>query len=421
MAHSPSLQPTGFDAVIVGAGLAGLTMAVALKQAHAGHLNIALVDARFGQAFKPSGRAYALAAGVCQMLDALKIWPDLEGHVQPITKMVITDSRLNEPVRPIFLTFDSPEAMEGVTEGCYATMVEQDALWQALERKARTAGVTMVSAEVVDHQSDAHQMMVTLDNGTILKAKLLIACDGAQSPTRKRASIAMISRNYDQSGIVMTLQHERPHNGVAEEHFMPSGPFATLPLTGNRCSLVWTERTGRVKTYLSMSNEELIEEIELRFGLKRGHLTLLDRPKAFPLRIGMARRFIGPRLALVGDAAHLVHPIAGQGLNLGLRDVAALAELISDAVGLGLDCGAATVLEDYERTRRFDTVLMAGLTDALNRLFSNDITPLRLLRSLGLGLVDRMPRLKNRLIREASAVNHSMPKLLRGEPLDAKA
>ena len=420
MSHSPSLQPSGFDVVIVGAGLAGLTMAVALKQAHGGHLNIALVDERLGQPFKPSGRAYALAAGVCQMLDALDIWPDLNGYVQPITKMVITDSRLNEPVRPIFLTFDSPQT-EGVTQGSYATMVEQDALWQALERKARAAGVTMLAAEVVDHQSHPHRVVVTLDNGAVLQAKLLIACDGPQSMIRKRAGIAMIGRNYDQSGIVMTLQHERPHDGVAEEHFLPSGPFATLPLTGNRCSIVWTERTGRVKTYLSMSNEELIEEIEQRFGLKRGRLTLLDRPKAFPLRIGMARRFIGPRLALVGDAAHLIHPIAGQGLNLGLRDVAALAELVSDAVGLGLDCGAATVLEGYEQARRFDTVLMAGMTDALNRLFSNDITPLRLLRSLGLGLVDRMPRLKNRLINEASAVNRHMPKLLRGEPLDHKA
>jgi len=415
------MQSTQYDAVIVGAGLAGLTMAVALKQAHAGHLKIALVDARLGQAFKPSGRAYALAAGVCQMLDALAIWPDLAGHVQPITKMVITDSRLNEPVRPIFLTFDTPEATQGVTEGSYATMVEQDALWQALERKARAAGVTMLSAGLVDHQAQLHQVVVTLDDGTVLQAKLLVACDGADSPIRKRAGIAMISRTYDQSGIVMTLQHERPHHGVAEEHFLPSGPFATLPLTGHRCSIVWTERTGRVKTYLSMSNGELIEEIEQRFGLKRGRLTLLDRPKSFPLRIGMARRFIGPRLALVGDAAHQVHPIAGQGLNLGLRDVAALAELVSDAVGLGLDCGSATVLEDYEQARRFDTVLMAGLTDSLNRLFSNDITPLRLLRSLGLGLVDRMPRLKNRLIREASAVNPQMPKLLRGEPLDSKA
>ena len=378
MASPSPKQQSGYDAVIVGAGLAGLTMAVALRQAHGGHLNIALVDARLGQAFKPSGRAYALAAGVCQMLDALDIWSD---------------------------------------QGSYATMVEQDALWQALERKARAVGVTMLPAEVVDHQSDPHRVVVTLDNGAVLQAKLLIACDGAQSMIRKRAGIAMISRDYDQSGIVMTLQHERPHDGVAEEHFLPSGPFATLPLTGNRCSIVWTERTGRVKTYLSMANEELIEEIEQRFGLKRGRLTILDRPKAFPLRIGMARRFIGPRLALVGDAAHLIHPIAGQGLNLGLRDVAALAELVSNAVGLGLDCGAATVLEDYEQARRFDTVLMGGLTDALNRLFSNDITPLRLLRSLGLGLVDRMPRLKNRLISEASAVNRHMPKLLRGGPL----
>ena len=174
MASPSPKQQSGYDAVIVGAGLAGLTMAVALKQAHGGHLNIALVDARLGQPFKPSGRAYALAAGVCQMLDALDIWSDLNGHVQPITKMVITDSRLNEPVRPIFLTFDTPQT-QGVTQGSYATMVEQDALWQALERKARAVGVTMLSAEVVDHQSDPHRVLVTLDNGTVISSASVVS------------------------------------------------------------------------------------------------------------------------------------------------------------------------------------------------------------------------------------------------------
>lgn len=405
------------DVLIAGAGLAGLTAALALKQLHGGTLKVALADARLGQTFKPSGRAYALAGGVCRMYDALGVWSELAMHSQPITRMVITDSRLSEPVRPIFLTFESEEDQSDQSGGAYATMVEQDRLWQVLERKVREAGVSLLTCDVTGHASQGHQVRVDLGDGSSCDTRLLVACDGAESPIRKRAGIAMIVQNYGQSGIVATVEHERDHQGVAQEHFLPSGPFATLPLTDNRSSIVWTEPTGRAKTYLAMSRAEQVEEIEKRFGLKLGRLTLLDRPQAFPLRIGMARRFVGPRLALVGDAAHLVHPIAGQGLNLGLRDVAALADVIDEAVGLGLDIGAGTVLDNYEQARRFDTVVMAGLTDTLNRLFSNDVTPLRLLRTLGLGLVDRMPRLKTRLIREAAAINTRMPRLLRGEAL----
>ena len=399
------------DMVVVGGGLAGLTMALALKRAFSGQLKVCLVDPAGLDPLSASGRAYAIAAGACKMFQALGVWDKIALSAQPIERMVITDSRLAEPVRPVFLTFETPQH----TDDPYASMIEQDDLLEALQEALRETDLTVVKNRVNTMKTEAQQAVLGLEDGSTIRTRLVIACDGARSPLRQAAGIGMIVHAYDQSGIVATLGLERDHFGVAEEHFLPSGPFATLPLLGKRCSIVWTERNEAVKTYLSLSPEEFVAEIEHRFGLRYGTITLLDKPKAFPLRVGLAREFVKPRLALVGDAAHLVHPISGQGLNLGLRDVAALAELVIEALRLGLDCGRMTVLKDYESARRFDTLVMAGLTDTLNRLFSNDLTPLRLIRDLGLGLVDRMPSLKELLIREAAIRNPSAPKLMQGQ------
>ena len=257
--------------------------------------------------------------------------------------------------------------------------------------------------------------MVRLADGGEISARLVVACDGARSPLREEAGIGTVSWSYRQSGVVATVGFEREHHGRAEEHFLPSGPFAILPLRGRRASLVWTEESDAAEALLQLDEEDLLDEITRRFGYHLGAVTLESRPAAYPLRFAIARRFVAPRLALVGDAAHVVHPIAGQGLNLGLRDAAALAERIIDTAALGLDPGASDVLADYERARRFDTLLMGAVTDGLNRLFSNDLTPLRLLRDAGLGVVDRLPGLKRRFIREAAALSPSMPRLLRGE------
>jgi len=251
----------------------------------------------------------------------------------------------------------------------------------------------------------------------VIPASLLVAADGARSKLRERAGIATHGWDYDQSGIVVTVGHERDHQGRAEEHFLPAGPFAILPLSGRRSSLVWTERRSEAARIVALSEDDFHSELEQRFGLHLGEVKALDKPRAFPLSYFVARSFIAERMALVGDAAHVIHPIAGQGLNLGLKDVAALAEVVVDAARLGMDLGQADVLERYQRWRRFDTMAMGVATNALNFLFSNESTLLRTVRDIGLGIVDRAPPLKNLFIRQAAGLTGEVPRLLKGEAL----
>jgi 2-octaprenyl-6-methoxyphenol hydroxylase len=248
-------------------------------------------------------------------------------------------------------------------------------------------------------------------------ARLLVAADGARSQIRQSAGIATHGWTYDQSAIVTTVSHERDHGGRAEEHFLPAGPFAILPLKGNRSSIVWTEAKGEAERIVALPDDAFDAELEQRFKLHLGEITAVGARRVHPLGFFVARSFIAERIALIGDAAHVIHPIAGQGLNMGLKDVAALAEVIVDAARLGLDPGSATVLERYQRWRRFDTVTMGIATDGLNRLFSNRSDVLRLVRDVGLGLVDRVPNLKRLFIREAAGLVGDVPKLLRGEML----
>jgi 2-octaprenyl-6-methoxyphenol hydroxylase len=401
------------DIGIVGGGVAGLTAALALRTALGGRLRVALIDPAVGGEVRRDDRAFALAAGVRRMFEALGIWPEVAALSQPILDMVVTDSRVGDPVRPVFLTFDG-EVSPGEP---FAHMVPHADLLAALARASTTAGVEMVADRVDGMESRHGHATLRLASGTRVETDLVVACDGARSPLREQAGIGLVSWAYGQSGIVATIAHERDHEGRAEEHFLPSGPFAILPLTGRRSSIVWTERSADIPALLGLDDEDLTAEIERRFGLRLGAIRLEARPKAYPLSFAIARRFVGPRLALVGDAAHVIHPIAGQGLNLGLRDVAALAEAVADAASLGLDPGAPDVLQRYERARRFDTVMMGVVTDGLNRLFSTDLAPLRALRDVGLGLVDRLPPLKRFFIREAAGVTGALPRLMRGEAL----
>src|SRR5437899_3079902 len=258
---------------------------------------------------------------------------------------------------------------------------------------------------------------VRLADGNVVEASRLVAADGARSKLRERAGIATHGWDYDQSGIVVTVGHERDHHGRAEEHFLPAGPFAILPLTGKRSSLVWTETRSEAARIVALGEEEFRGELEQRFGLHLGEIKALDAPRAFPLGYFVARAFIGERLALVGDAAHVIHPIAGQGLNMGLKDVAALAEVVVDAARLGMDLGQADVIDRYQRWRRFDTMAMGLATNSLNLLFSNQSTLLRTVRDIGLGLVDRAPPLKNMFIRQAAGLAGEVPRLLKGEAL----
>lgn len=358
-------------------------------------------------------RATAIVAACRRLFEAIGAWDAVRGEAQPILDMVVTDSKLEDATRPVFLNF----AGDVAPGEPFAHMVENRRLIDALVVRAEAEGVDLRATTVASYDARPEGVDVTLGDGSVIAASLLVAADGARSKLRERAGIVTHGWEYDQSGIVVTVGHERDHDGRAEEHFLPAGPFAILPLSGKRSSLVWTERRSEAARIIALSDEEFHGELERRFGLHLGEIKALDKPRAFPLSYFVARSFIAERLALVGDSAHVIHPIAGQGLNMGLKDVAALAEVVVDAARLGMDLGGADVLERYQRWRRFDTMAMGVATNSLNFLFSNQSTLLRTVRDIGLGLVDRAPPLKNLFIRQAAGLTGEIPRLLKGEAL----
>jgi len=406
-----ALSPARTAVLIAGGGLAGLSLAVALKVALGPSFSVTVADPTIAAPPAESGRASAFAAAARRMFEATGVWDAILPEAQPILDMVVTDSRTLDVVRPVFLTFDG-EVAPGEP---FAHMAPNAVVIRALWERAKTLGVTFAPTSVAGFAADPHETRVTLADGGVVATSLLVACDGGRSRLRDLAGIRTVGWDYGQSGIVCTVGHEHDHEGRAEEHFLPAGPFAILPLTGRRSSIVWTEETGRAERLCRLPAELFLDELETRFGHRLGDIRLLDKPAAYPLGLKVARDFVAPRLALVGDAAHVIHPIAGQGINMGFRDVAALAECVADAARLGMDHGAADVLERYQRWRRFDTAVMGVTTDGLNRLFSNGSQPLRFVRDLGLGLVDRMPGLKSFFIRQAAGITGEVPKLLRGQ------
>lgn len=418
MAKAEQASARNLDVLIAGAGYVGVASAVSIKAARPS-LSVAVVDAAPPGVWQRDGRASAIAAAASRMLEQLGCWAEIEPEAQAITDMIITDSRTADPVRPVFLTFGG-EIAPGEP---FAQMVDNKVLNGALRRRAVELGIDIIEGVGVTGFDEAPAgLTVHLADGASLSTRLLVAADGVNSRLRDMAGIKTVKWDYGQSGIVCTVAHERPHNGRAEEHFLPAGPFAILPLKpnkdgGNRSSIVWTERTQDA-TRLVEADELVFEhELEMRFGLKLGEIRPETKPRAWPLGLTLARDFVRPRFALAGDAAHGIHPIAGQGLNLGFKDAAALAEVIVEADRYGEDIGALDVLERYQQWRRFDTVQMGVTTDVLNRLFSNDFGPLRALRDIGLGLVDRAPRLKDFFIRQASGLGGETPRLLKGEAI----
>jgi 2-octaprenyl-6-methoxyphenol hydroxylase len=408
------------DVLVAGGGLIGLTLARALGAAG---LRVAAIDREppaSAAADEFDGRASAIAWGSSQVLASLGLWERLAAQAQPIC-----DIRVSDGESPLFLHYD--HRASGISrDGKPAPLgyiVENRFIRRALHAAiAETPGVQLVApAELIALTRHSACVEAKLSDGRRFRAPLAVACDGRESPLRAAAGISVVRWRYKQTGIVASIAHEYPHDGVAHEHFLPAGPFAVLPLPDSggehRSSIVWTERADLAPAMLALSDDEFSAEIQHRFGDSLGRLRLAGPRWSYPLGLLHAERYAVHRLALAGDAAHAIHPIAGQGLNLGLRDVAALAECVVDAARLGLDIGVGESLQRYERWRRVDNLILATATDGLNRLFSNDIGPMRLARDLGLSAVDRLPPLKRLFMHHAMGMIGDLPRLVRGEAL----
>jgi 2-octaprenyl-6-methoxyphenol hydroxylase len=408
-----AVSSTGiYDIAIAGGSYAGLALACALASALDHQAHIAILERRDFTGSEPADpRAYALSAGSKRLLEALGVWPAVAGLAQPVSAIDITDSALEHAIRPILLTYEADAAEPAMW------IVDGATLHAALLDAARNAaGVTLLGGtEARACAATDTQVDIELAAGSPLSARLLVATDGRRSPLRTQAGIKIVRWSHEQIGIVTRVHHERPHNGRAVQHFLPGGPFAILPMRDQRSCITWTEERARGEAILKLDDRGFLAEIEQRFGHRLGALRL-DGPRAsWPLEFQLARAMIGRRFALAGDAVRSVHPLAGQGLNLALRDVAALTQCIAESMRLGLDAGDGTALERYERWRRFDSVTSAAAFDALNGIFSNDSTLGRAARDVGLGVVERLPGLKQAIVREAAGQTGNVPRLLKGE------
>ncbi len=401
------------DVLIAGGGLTGLVLARTLAGVFGGGARIAVLDAG-GGGERLDPRSYALSAGSRRLLETIGVWAGVSEEAQPVSGIDITDSSLTDAIRPILLSYDT-----SVGEGEPGMwIVPSDALHKsALAVVANTLGIARISGTAAGFAADTAGITVRLTDGSSRVAGLVVACDGRASPLRAAAGIKIVEQKFAQTGIVATVRHERPHGGRAVQHFLPAGPFAILPLTGNRACVTWTEAEGEAARILALDDAGFLGELEKRFGYRLGALELAGPRGSWPLAMHLARELIAPRFVLAGDAVRGVHPIAGQGLNLGLRDVAALSECLVDAVRVGLDVGDATALERYARWRRFDGAASAAAFGALNALFSQDNALLRSVRDAGLGVVDRLPGLKRAMVSEAAGLTGDVPKLLKGEAL----
>ena len=403
-----------FDVIISGAGSSGLALAIALSQAFEGCIRIAVVgpDPRRQLAAETS-RAFALSAASKSLLGALGVWPEIEPEAQPVLRIELTDSPLQAGVRPVLLTYDNVTSAGEPASYIVPATALTAALLAAAEDRSNTT--LLRDRNVMGIRAREAAAEVTLDDQRTLSAGLVVAADGKSSAVRRGMEIGTVGWRHRQSGIVVTVEHEKPHNGCAVQHFLPSGPFAILPLVGNRSCITWSEDEVEAERILALDDRAFLDEVDQRFGGKLGALRLAGPRQSFALTTQLARRYVEPRFALLGDAAHNVHPIAGQGLNLALRDVAALTECLADGARVGLDIGDMTMLERYEKWRRFDATLSASAYDAINRLFAVDWPLLRSLRESGLGLVDQMPGIKGLLVSEAAGLTGELPMLLKGE------
>ena len=404
------------EILIAGGGLNGPALALALAQ---GGFRVTVIDARPARSRAEvgfDGRAYALAIASIRLLTAISVWPTVADKAQPMLEIKASDGRSGEGAAPFFLHFDHAE----IEEGPMGHMLEDRHLYAAfLTAMQATPGITLLSGEtVVAQEVGPSGVTVTLASGRQLKAALLVGCDGRGSGTASRAGIKRVGWGYGQTALVTAIRHERDHNGIAQQFFMPSGPLAILPLKGgHHSSIVWSETDANAAAIQALPDADYLEALRPRFGDFLGEIALAGDRFTYPLSLSLAEHFVAPRVALVGDAAHGVHPIAGQGLNLGLRDVAALAEVLILARRRGEEPGSASALDEYQRWRRFDSTALALGMDTVNRLFSNDNPLLRLGRDLGMGMVNALPGLRRGFIRQAAGLTGELPKLLTGRQI----
>ena len=410
------------DVIIAGAGMSGATLALAL--AHGG-LTPVLVDPQpFAAQLAPTfdGRASAIAFSSFRAWDAMRVGDALRPHAQRIEQILVTDGRAPGPatsgVTPFLLRFDAAEIADRVRSEPLGYMLENRRIRTALAEAIGAAGIEVLApAAVAAVEFETGAARVRLADGRVLTAPVVVGAEGRNSVVRAAAGINAIGWAYGQSGVVATVKLEHPHGGVAHEYFLPGGPFAILPLTEDRVSLVWTEKTAAGEALRHARPEVFASLLKRRFGPFLGALEVVGPTFVYPLALQLAERLAAPRVALLGDAAHGIHPIAGQGLNLGLKDAAALAQVLVDAARLGEDIGAETVLRRYARWRRFDNVTLALATDVFTRLFSNDNPALRLVRGAGMAVVNRIGPARRFFMQEAGGAVGELPRLFMGEAL----
>jgi 2-octaprenyl-6-methoxyphenol hydroxylase len=417
------------ELVIAGGGLNGMLLAVACAGAGLSTIVVDRQDPAAMASDRFDGRTSAIAYGSRLVFDGIGLWPEIAGDAEPIREIRVADDN-----SPLFLHYDHRELPPGTNPGAnnvpLGYIVENRILRRALmARAAALPSLKLLAPQTVAAmQASETGAVVLLGDGARLRTRLVVGADGQNSPLRQAAGIRTVEWRYEQTGIVTTVAHQQPHGGIAVEHFLPAGPFAILPMTDEpsagaaharrgRSSIVWTEHAALAPRLLALPDAAFAQELRARFGDFLGAIEPIGPRWAYPLALMQAERYVARRLALIGEAAHVIHPIAGQGLNIGIRDIAALAELIVDARRLGLDIGDPARLDTYQRWRRADALLLAAVTDGLNWLFSNTIPPVRLARDLGLAMVNRLPPLKRQLMRHAMGLLGDRPRLARGEPL----
>lgn len=404
-----------FDVAIAGVSFVGLALAKALSHASAGELRILLFDGRADTASKPSGdddaRAFAIAAASRNLLENLGVWRALEDAAQPVLRIELTDTALNAGVRQTALAWDNV-----LHDGAPASFIVPAARLMSGLQKAvgKDTAVTVAYAHgLADAKVSAGRCALTFDNGRQASCRLLVAADGQNSNVRQQFGVQVVRWDTDQKGIVTTIEHTKPHNGTAIQHFLPGGPFACLPRVGTQSCITWSEGAAEADRILALDDRAFHDALDQRLAGRLGTFSVVGPRQSWPLTMHLARSYVADRVVLAGDAARSVHPLAGQGLNLGFRDIGALVDVVIEGARIGLDFGKLDVLQRYQRWRRADSALNAWGYDSLNKLFSNDVALLRSFREAGLATVDRLEGVKAMFVREAAGQTGEVPNLMR--------